>query len=181
MKIDDKIVKNYAYSLYQLACEQNLQLKVLQDLQLFNDILEQNTILLEVLTSPLIAVEKKFRIIKAIAQKVKLIELVTNFLTVLAKNNRVMLIEVIAYAFDKYYKMSQNINIAHIESANQLTKPEQQIIKSYLEMQFGSEFDLKTKVNHKLLGGVKINYDSTLIDLSVLGALEKINKKLQEA
>jgi F-type H+-transporting ATPase subunit delta len=180
MKIDNKIVKNYAYSLYQLACEKKNQIKVLRDLQLFHNILKQNTSLMEAMTSPLMAVETKLRIIKAINQKVQLAELVINLLTVMAKNNRIMWLEVVISAFEKYYKTSQNISTAHIESANQLTKPEQEIIKDYLEGQFGAKFDLKTKVNHKLIGGVKINYDSNLIDLSVLGVLEKINKKLQQ-
>ena len=181
MKIDNKIVKNYAYSLYQLACEEKNQIKVLRDLQLFHNILKQNTSLMEAMTSPLMAVETKLRIIKAINQKAQLAELVINLLTVMAKNNRIMWLEVVISAFETYYKTSQNISTAHIESANQLTKPEQEIIKDYLEGQFGAKFDLKTKVNHKLIGGVKINYDSNLIDLSVLGALEKINKKLQQA
>lgn len=181
MKIDNKIVKNYAYSLYQLACEKKNQIKILQDLQLFHRILQQNNNLLEAMTSPLMVVETKLRIIQAINQKAKLAELVVNFLSILAKNNRIMWLEVVICAFETYYKTSQNISTAHIESANQLTQSEQKIIKDYLEKQFGTEFDLKTKVNHKLIGGVKINYDSILIDLSVLGALEKINKKLQQA
>ncbi len=181
MKIDDKIVKNYAYSLYQLACEKKNQVKVLRDLQLFHHILKQNTSLMEALTSPLMVLQIKLRIIKAIDQKIQLTELVTSCLSVLAKNNRIMWLEFVICAFEKYHKTSQNISTAHIESANQLTKPEQDIIKDYLEGQFGAKFDLKTKVNHKLIGGVKINYDSILIDLSVLGALEKINKKLQQA
>lgn len=181
MTIDDKIVKNYAYTLYQLACKKNNQAQVLHDMQLFNDILEQNANLLEVLTSPLIASQTKLRIIKVIANKVKLAELLVNFLSVLAKNNRMMLLEVIIEAFEKYYKASHDIKIAQIESVNKLTKSEQEIIQSYLERKFGAKFDLKMKVNNKLIGGVKINYDSTLIDLSILGALEKINKKLQEA
>ncbi len=181
MKIEDKVVKNYAYSLYQLACKKNNQTQVLRDMRLFNGILEQNINLVEVLTSPLMVAQTKLRIIKVIASKVKLTELVINFLNVLAKNNRMMLLAVIIDAFEKYYKASQDIKIAQIESVNKLTKSEQEVIQSYLERKFGAKFDLKTKVNHQLIGGVKINYDSTLIDLSILGALEKINKKLQEA
>lgn len=181
MKIDNKIVKNYAYSLYQLACEQGNQIKVLQDLQLFHDILQHNANLVEVLISPLIGVDTKVRLIKNINQKAQLTELVINFLSVVVKNNRMMLLEIVISVFEKYYKASQNIKIAQIESANKLTKSEQAIIQNYLERKFGTKFDLKAKINHKLIGGVKVNYDSTLIDLSVLGVLDKINKKLQEA
>ncbi|MCP5369205.1 MAG: ATP synthase F1 subunit delta [Rickettsiaceae bacterium] len=181
MIIDEKIVKNYAYSLYELAGEQKNQLTILQNLQLLQNILNQHTDLVEALISPLIVPQTKIRIINTINQRIELQELVINFLSVLVKNNRISLLESIIDTFEKYYKASHDIKIAQIDAASKVTKTEQAIIKDYLEKQFNTKFDLKIKINHRLIGGIRVNYGSTLIDLSLLGALSKIHRKLQNA
>ena len=62
-----------------------------------------------------------------------------------------------------------------------LTNLQQNDVKLLLEKSLNSKIEINQEINKSLLGGIIIKYDSQLIDFSVYGALNKIEKIITHA
>jgi len=68
--------------------------------------------------------------------------------------------------------------IVKVEAATKLTSEEEKEIKDKVEEMLGCEIDLEIEVNPDLIGGLKLNIRSTILDISLKSALEKVKQDL---
>lgn len=103
-----------------------------------------------------------------------------NFAEVLRNNNDLGLFEEIEQEYDKLDKASKGIKIAEVTSAKPLEKHTEKEIIEHLNKMVDGQVELKKKVDEKILGGVVIKMDDTLIDASVKKSLEELKTDLSE-
>ncbi len=103
-----------------------------------------------------------------------------NFVQALALNNDTGMFEEISLEFEKIEKGEKGIKIAEVTSAKPLDKRSEKEIVEHLNKMVNAEVELKKKVDEKILGGVIIKMDDTLIDASVKKSLEDLKGKLAD-
>jgi F-type H+-transporting ATPase subunit delta len=105
-------------------------------------------------------------------------KILENFAKILAINNDTKLMDQIEAEYDKIEKSAKGIKIAEVTSAHPLEKHTEKEIIEQLNKLAGMKVELRKKVDEKILGGVVIKLDDTLIDASVKKSLEELKGSL---
>ena len=103
---------------------------------------------------------------------------VSNFLTLLAENNRLELLPEIAAEYEQLKSQNNNTVDVVIESAFPLTSVQEQILAQALEKRFAAAVNVSVEVNPALIAGVVIRAGDQVIDDSALNKLEKMRTRL---
>ncbi|MDC4804303.1 F0F1 ATP synthase subunit delta [Acinetobacter baumannii] len=103
---------------------------------------------------------------------------VSNFLTLLADNDRLVLLPEIAAEYEQLKSQNNNNVDVVIESAFPLTAEQEQLLKSALEKRFNSTVTVSVEVKPELIAGVVIRAGDQVIDDSALNKLEKMRTRL---
>ena len=103
---------------------------------------------------------------------------VSNFLTLLADNNRLVLLPEIAVEYEQLKSQNSNTVDVVIESAFPLTSVQEQLLTHALEKRFNSSVVVSVEVNPALIAGVVIRAGDQVIDDSALNKLEKMRTRL---
>ena len=103
---------------------------------------------------------------------------VSNFLTLLAENARLVLLPEIAAEYEQLKSQNNNTVDVVIESAFELTSVQQQLLTHALEKKFEAAINVTVEVNPALIAGVVIRAGDQVIDDSALNKLEKMRTRL---
>lgn len=177
--INQKIVKNYAGSLFANIRTAESQEKVLKQLQLLNDILQQSALMRFALEGPIVSKTDKLKIIDVFTVKFGFEKIVKQFFTVMIRNNRFQILPEIVKIYEELLVTSKGIKIVKLEAARVLGKKELGFVKKYLENRLNKIIKLEIVENSSLIGGVVIKYDSVLYDFSVAGMIDKFAEKMR--
>ena len=80
---------------------------------------------------------------------------------------------------DKFY-FDNKIQEIMIYTAYELSQEQMENIKLKLEKQLGCDVIINYKIDHNLIGGIKIKYNNKLIDNTILKQLEEMKKNIEE-
>jgi F-type H+-transporting ATPase subunit delta len=97
-----------------------------------------------------------------------------NFLTLLAENNRLMLLTEITVLFEELRAEAEKSMTAEVVSAKALTPEQEAKISQALKARLGRDITLVTSVDESLLGGAIIHAGDLVIDGSALGKLNRL-------
>ena len=103
---------------------------------------------------------------------------VSNFLTLLAENNRLALLPEIETEYELLKSQNNNVVDVVIESALPMNAEQEQLLKAALEKRFNAQVEVKVEVNPALIAGVVIRAGDQVIDDSALNKLEKMRTRL---
>ncbi len=181
MSLEIKIIKNYASSLFTLVKKASLEQEIIEEMKVFNSFLNDLTEFRKTMLSPIISKDHKNNIIISIVDKYKFHDLTKYFLHTLIKNSRMNLLQNIIEEFEHIYKVNTGVKVATILVSSLLNTNELNDVKLLLEKSLNSKIEINQEINKSLLGGIIIKYDSQLIDFSVYGALNKIEKIITHA
>jgi F-type H+-transporting ATPase subunit delta len=101
-----------------------------------------------------------------------------NFLSVLAENNRLMILADIAVIFEELRAEAEQTMVADVTASQPLTPEQEQTISAALKQRFGRDVTLSSSVDESLLGGAIIRAGDLIIDGSALGKLNRLEKAL---
>lgn len=175
----DSLIENYAVALFNNAMVDNIQDKIFEEITLVNRIIEDNFDIKEFLSSPIVNKNNKINVVNSLVKNIKFNKIVNNFLLLLIKNSRTTILSNIVKAYNKLLYESRNIKIIQVISANELQPKEQEWIKSKIEKELDRKIEAVFNIDHTIIGGIVIKYDSMLQDYSIKGSLEKIAKTLK--
>lgn len=105
-------------------------------------------------------------------------KILDNFVQVLAENNDLKLFEDIADEFHKIDLAKKGIKQVEITSASPINKENEQAIIHELNKLVKGNFELKKKVDERLIGGVVIEVDDKMLDASVKTNLEQLRNEI---
>lgn len=174
MSVDFKIISNYAQALFKTTKEASIDEKVLDQILVLVNVLKESRSVREAFYSPVVDRVIKIKLIDLVSKKYKFEEISKQFLYVLIKNSRFMVLEQISIKFSELIADSKGIAAAEVLSASKLGKKEINALKSFLEAKLEKKVNLETNIDPSLIGGIVIKYGSSLIDCSVQGALGRI-------
>jgi|TARA_B110000090_G_C13377676_1_gene444531 F-type H+-transporting ATPase subunit delta len=175
-----KIAAPYAAALLELALNTHTVDFVTADVNELLQIFDTNPNLTDYLANPLYPKSSK----KAVLEKLLKPEIsnqnTISFLMVLVERSRIGIFQTIA---EKYlalvYKLAE-VEIAEITSAFSLSTEQEYDIIAQLKKRTGAkEIKLLSFVDKSLLGGLKVQIGSNVIDISLKGQLQELAAQLE--
>ncbi|MCM8556429.1 F0F1 ATP synthase subunit delta [Sphingomicrobium sp. GRR-S6-50] len=169
----------YASALFELARDKGSLDTVKASLDKIGDALDQSDDLQALIDSPAISRDQALRAMKAIGAELKIDALTQNFLGVLADNGRIGALGDAIRVFDALVAAHRGEARATVTSARALTDAQLKALSDKLTSRVGRTVSLDTHVDPDLLGGVRIQLGSELIDASVATKLNNLAKAMK--
>lgn len=176
-----RIASRYAKTLVDLSIQQNKLDRVLEDVESFDAITDENRDFYNFLKTPIIHKDKKQAIIKKLFEK-SYDDLTMKFLLLLIAKQREMYLPEIADEFILQYKLLKHITTVRISSAVELSKEVLKKIEEKLKAGdlAGEKVEFETQVDPKLIGGIIIEFNDRVYDASVSHRLNRYKKNFGE-
>ncbi len=175
-----RLAGRYAKSLLGLAIEQNNLDAVFADIKLLQSIAKSNPDFVSLLKSPVIASDKKGKIITAVVGG-QVTELTAAFLQLLNRKTRESNLPEIVKAFIEQYNELKQIHQVKITTAALMSEELKASIITKLKADAGIEnIELETLVKEELIGGFKLEMGGNLVDASILRDLNDVKKQFAD-
>ena len=169
--------KMYGGSLYDLAAEEGLETRILGELDEVQQLLKQNPDYLRLLSTPSIPKKERCGLLdEALRDRVHLY--VLNFLKILCEKGTLRELSGCARAYRIRYNQAHGILEATAISAVPLTEQQLAALHAKLESLTGKTIDLKTKVDAKVLGGIRLDIEGTELDGTVQNRLASLRRDI---
>ena len=169
--------KMYGGSLYDLAAEEGLETRILGELDEVQQLLKQNPDYLRLLSTPSIPKKERCGLLdEALRGQVHLY--VLNFLKILCEKSTLRELSGCARAYRIRYNQAHGILEATAVSAVPLTEQQRAALHAKLESLTGKTIDLKTKVDAKVLGGIRLDIEGTELDGTVQNRLTSLRQDI---
>jgi F-type H+-transporting ATPase subunit delta len=166
----------YAKAILAYAQENNSAAVVAQDMLLVTDLLNKSEALQTALDNPLLVVDKKRDAVHALFPKA--CDSTTKLFALLAENNRLSLLGVVATHYTKLYAEAQGEIVAVVTSAVPLTPELEKKVFEKAKAFSKHKIQIENKVDPKLLGGFILNIGDLQYDASVAHQLKAIKTRI---
>ena len=172
--------KMYGGSLYDLAAEEGLETRILGELDEVQQLLKQNPDYLRLLSTPSIPKKERCGLLdEALRGQVHLY--VLNFLKILCEKGTLRELSGCARAYRVRYNEAHGILEATATTAVAMTEAQEKSLHEKLEKLTGKTIDLKTKVDAKVLGGIRLDIEGTELDGTVRSRLAGLRSSIAAA
>lgn len=172
------IANRYARALADVVSRTGDYGAALHELEDFSAIYGASAELRDVVRTPAIASADKSRILETILERMGASKLAGNFLRILLKNYRLVLIDDIVEAFKKIAHERLGVVEVQISSAAELSEAERQALLARFEDLTRKKVEVGFQIEKQLLGGVLAQIGSTIYDGSVRGHLQRLRERL---
>lgn len=177
--IKASLAGRYASALFDLASENGTVTPVESDLEVLASALTESDDLAALTTNPELARDVQGKAMAAVAKKLKLSALTTNFLGVLAANRRLGKLPAIITAFKAIAAAQRGEVSATVTSAHPLSDDQLATLKTKLTAREGRTVMLSAAVDPDLLGGLVVTIGSTRIDASIRTRLNSLAQAMK--
>ena len=170
----------YALALYELA-EDNSELSVVEkDVNEFIKLYNTNTELENFIKNPTHSQSNQLVAINKISVEMKLSNIVRNFLSILVTKRRIFFLNSIFRNFLLLASKKRGELKAQLISSKSLTSDELKNLNSEISKVLGNVVSFDYKVDENLIGGLKIQIGSLMIDTSIKNRLKKYEQIMLE-
>lgn len=170
--------ERYAKSLIDLAKEQGAMEDIKSDMEGILLTIDGSQDLAMMLQSPIIKPDAKTRVLEALfgktAHKISL-----SFLKLITSKGREAILDQIAEAYLRLYRIEKGIVRAEVISAKPLTDDVRNSLKKALA-NTGASIELSERVDPAILGGLRVKVGDQLIDASVRRKLNELRIELTQ-
>jgi len=168
--------RRYAKAIIELAQEENLEDKVLNDFTLIHSTIDESKDLKLMLSSPLIKVIKKQSVLLEVFKSVQ--PLVQKLIKTLATNNRIAILDEISEEYISLYNTQRHIQYASVVTAAEMTKDIEEKVQSKIKEITGYTANLTNQVDESILGGFVLRLKDLQFDASVSTSLNRFKRQL---
>jgi F-type H+-transporting ATPase subunit delta len=175
------VAERYAQALFELG-EESGQLAILTEkLAAFADVYQQSQPLRSSLNSPVISSDERRSLLAAIAQRVGVPPLGVQALQVVSQRGRISSVAAIAARLTDLSDKKNGILRASVTTASQMPESYFQSFTSELAAATKKTIILERSVDETLVGGVIARVGDTLIDGSIRGKLQHLEREILSA
>ena len=171
----------YALALYELAKE-NSELEIIEkDINEFLAIYNTSEDLKNFIKNPTQSQSNQLEILKKISIEMSLSKIIKSFLSVLVTKRRIFFLNTIFLNFLSLVSKKRGELKASLISSKKLTNEELKNLSTELSQAMGTTVAFNYKVDETLIGGLKIQIGSLMIDTSIKNKLKKYEQIMLEA
>jgi len=170
----------YALALYEIGKENNDLEKLSRDLTLVKNLYDNNIDFASFVKNPTYLKNQQNEIVNSISNLIKFDLNLKNFVLLLIKKSRLFYLRKIIDSFFKLLSKDKNEIDALLTSAKKLDDNEINDISTELSQALKSTIKFKYEVDESLIGGLKVQLGSLMIDTSIKNKLKKYEKAMME-
>ena len=170
----------YALALYEIGKENNDLEKLSRDLTLVKNLYDNNIDFASFVKNPTYLKNQQNEIVNSLSDLMKFDLNLKNFLLLLVKKSRLFYLRNIIDSFFKLLSKDKNEIDALLTSAKKLDDNEINDINTELSQALKSTIKFKYEVDESLIGGLKVQLGSLMIDTSIKNKLKKYEKAMME-
>ena len=167
----------YAKALFELAIEEKKTELFLDSLNGILDVMSANKDFYKMIASPLVDINEKLSIIHTVFNSMD--ATFKEFLCVLVKNDRFVLIEQITEEYNQMLSDYNSILKIEVISSEKLSKERLNEVTTSLEQRYpNKKLKIENTVNPKILSGLQIICNGESLDMSLKNRLAKLKNSL---
>ena len=173
--------ERYSRALFQVVKDDNDLKKVEEDIKDLRLLLKSSTEISNFFHNPSQSKENQNNVIKLLAEKLNFSKNLKNFMFLLIEKRRIFFVEKIIDSFLKLCSQKRGEIKASLISSKELSKSEIESVGRDLSSSMGSTLKFDYKVDEELIGGLKLQLGSFMIDTSIKNKLKKFEQKMLES
>ena len=172
-----RLAYRYAKSILDLAIERGQLEQVYSDMLYLQQLTKLSRDFLNLLRSPVVAVDKKLAAVEAVAGK-NINEMTSAFTRLLINKGREGELPEVINSFIKQYKTKKGIYIIKLTTATPVSEElKNSIIKQVKQTSDMKNIELEEKVDPSIIGGFVLQAGDKLIDASISYDLQTISRQ----
>ncbi len=172
--------ERYARALFEVSTELNELKKIENDTKNFQSLLEASSELQNFIKNPTQNISQQNKVIDLISKKLNFSINLKNFFLLLIEKRRIFFVKKILESFFRLCSQKRGEIKASLVSSKKLSQDELERISKELSNTVGSSFKFDYKVDEELIGGLKLQLGSVMIDTSIKNKLKKYQQLLLE-
>ena len=171
----------YALALYELAKE-NSELQIVEkDVKELLTVLNISEDLKNFINNPTQSQSSQLEVLNKILVQMGLSKIIKNFLSILVAKRRIFFLNTIFLNFLSLVSKKRGELKASLTSSKNLTNEELKNLNTELSQSIGTSVAFDYKVDQTLIGGLKMQIGSLMIDTSIKNKLKKYEQIMLEA
>jgi F-type H+-transporting ATPase subunit delta len=178
--ISTGIAKRYATAVFELAKEADNVKAVETDLTALHDAMTASDDFRDLIQSPIYTRAQQAGAITAIAQKMKLSDVMSHTLSLMAQKRRLFVLPQLVQTLRAIIADDKGEVTAQVTSAKALTKTQIDRLAASLNKTTGKTVTLHQTVDETLIGGLIVKVGSKMIDTSIRAKLNSLQNVMKE-
>ncbi|MFJ1327889.1 ATP synthase F1 subunit delta [Capnocytophaga canimorsus] len=174
-----RAANRYAKALLDHALEQNMLEKVMEDMKLIHQTIEQHKDLSRLLISPIVKVSVKKNVLHKVFTDVS--APTQSLFKLLEQNKRLPILDIVAQKFITQYNEYKNNKAAYVTTAIPLNEElKKQVLAKVYELTGNANITLENKVEPKIIGGFILRVGDLQYNASVASKFSAIERNFKE-
>ncbi len=172
--------QRYARALFEVGCESFELDKIENNLNDFSKIYDSSSEFISFIKNPTQSNNNQLEAINIISKKLNFSKNLKNFLSLLIEKRRIFFVRKIIHEFLKLCSQKRGEVKALLISSKTLSKEELNEISSQFSYSMGLKIKFDYSVDESLIGGIKIQLGSLMVDTSIKNKLKKYEQLMTE-
>ena len=172
--------ERYSRALFEVSKETGELEKIEADIKNFQFLHDSSVELKNFIENPTNTIETQNMILNLLSEKLGFSKNLKNFFLLLIKKRRIFFVSKIVDSFLRLCSKKRGEIKVFLISSKELTKIELESINKELSLSMGSSIKFDYKVDQDLIGGLKLQLGSFMIDTSIKNKLKKYEQKMLE-
>tara|TARA_B100001027_G_C16234811_1_gene316498 strand:- start:213 stop:770 length:558 start_codon:yes stop_codon:yes gene_type:complete len=172
--------ERYSTALYEVSKETEELNEVENNIKNFQSLFYSSKDIQNFLKNPTKSKNQQVKVINLLSDKLNFSKNLNNFLLLLIKKRRIFFVNKIFETFLKICSLKRGEIKASLISSRELSQPQLDEISSELSKSIGSVLKFEYKLDKELIGGLKVQLGSIMIDTSIKSKLKKYKQAMLE-
>ncbi len=172
--------ERYALALLEIGKENSSLKSISKDVEKLIIIYSKSKDFENIIKNPTYSKIDQIKIIRKLSELIKFSETVLNFLLLLIEKRRIFYLFNILNSFNKLLNKERGEIQATLISAQSLRDEEIQKVSDELSKSINKKIKFKFQIDKDLIGGVKVQLGSLMVDTSIRNKLKKFEQMMLE-
>ena len=172
--------ERYSRALFEVSQESSELDKVEDDVKIFQSLINTSLEIKNFIKDPTQNLSQQNKVSRLLAERLNFSKNLKNFLLLLVEKRRIFFLQKIFDSFLKLCSKKRGEIKAQLISSRELSKTELDKISKDLSESMGSILKFDYKVDKELIGGLKLQLGSIMIDTSIRSKLKKYEQGMIE-
>ena len=172
--------ERYSRALFEVAKEAGDLEKIESDIKVFKSLLENSPEIKNFFSNPTQSINNQNNVNNLLSKKLSFSENLKNFFSLLIEKRRIFFVSKILDSFLKLCSRKRGEVKASLISSKELSNSELESISKDLSSSMGSVIKFDYKIDKELIGGLKLQLGSFMIDTSIKNKLKKFKQQMIE-
>tara|TARA_B100001059_G_scaffold233782_1_gene274666 strand:- start:59 stop:616 length:558 start_codon:yes stop_codon:yes gene_type:complete len=172
--------ERYSRALYEVSKEAGELIKIETDIKTFLMVMKGSSEFNNFINNPTQSIENQKKALTLVSEKLNFSKNLKNFFFLLIEKRRIFFVTKIIESFLKLCMKKRGELKASLISSKDLSETELDNISQELSSLMGSTIKFDYKIDKELIGGLKLQLGSFMIDTSIKNKLKKLEQRMLE-